>query len=184
MFRLLSGILVVLTLVLSACGAGREETIAKIKELEGRLLKDSTNAKDEVAAYNLQVAYSDFSEKFPKDPEAPEYLFKAANLSIGLGWSESAITILDKLMTLYPEDKRSAEALFYKAFVYDNQINDDAKAGEVYREFLSKYPQHEFAASAQMSIESLGKSDEDLLREFEAKLAADSNAVASADTTK
>jgi TolA-binding protein len=101
-------------------------------------------------------------------------------LSIGLGWGESAINILNKFIDIYPNHKRTPEALFYKAFVYDNQLNDDVKAGEVYREYLEKYPNHEYASSADASIKNLGKSDEDLVREFEAKMQADSTVSASA----
>lgn len=178
MLNKISSFLVVLLLVFAACGGGRDEKIAKIKELESRLLKDSTSAKDEVAAYNLQVAYTEFSEKFPEDAEAPEYLFKAANLSIGLGWGESAINILNKFIDIYPKHTKTPEALFYKAFVYDNQLNDDVKAGEMYREYLEKYPNHEYAASAEASIKNLGKTDEELVREFEARIQSDSSASA------
>ncbi len=174
MLKKLSGFFVVILLVFTACSGGRDKKITEIKDLESRLLKDSTSAKDEVAAYNLQVAYTDFSDKYPEDAEAPEYLFKAANLSIGLGWGESAINILNKFIDVYPQHANTPEAVFYKAFVYDNQLNDDVKAGEVYREYLEKYPNHEYAASADASIKNLGKSDEDLVREFEAKLNADS----------
>lgn len=166
-------------LIVAACGNGREERLAKIKDLETRLLQDSLKAKDEVAAYNLQVAYTDFAEVYPKDSLAPEYLFKAANLSMSLNWGKSAIDILDKFINIYPEHKHAAEALFYKGFVYDNQLNDDAKAGEFYREFLKKYPTHEFAASADASIRNLGKTDEELIREFE-KMNADTAATAKA----
>lgn len=172
MRKLVSGLALFTLVLLFACGAGRDEKIASIKDLESRLLKDSVSAKDEVAAYNLQVAYTDFAEDFPKDPEASEYLFKAANLSINLGWGESAINILNKFIDLYPNDKRTPEAYFYKAFVYDNQINDDVRAGEVYRTYIEKYPSHEFASAADASIKNLGKSDEDLIKEFEMMNAA------------
>lgn len=183
MQKILSAIFLSALLIFTACGEGREEKLAKIKDLEGRLLADSVKAKDEVAAYNLQVAYTDFQESFPEDELSSEYLFKAANLGINMGWGESSINILDKFILLYPDNKRTPEAYFYKGYVYDNIVNDDAKAGEVYRLFLEKYPNHAFAASADASIKALGKSDEELIREFEEmnnkadSLAGDSSAV-------
>jgi outer membrane protein assembly factor BamD (BamD/ComL family) len=166
-FKFLSILLIFSSLLLTSCGDNRDESIKKIKELESKLMKDSTKAKDEVSAYNLQVAYSQFQENFPEDPEAPEYLFKAADLSISLSWGESAIAILDEFLQFYPNHKRAAEALFYKGYVYDNQINDDVKAGEFYRAFLKKYPNNAFAPSVEASIKNLGKSDEELIKEFE-----------------
>ena len=177
--QLITGITFSGLLIIAACSGGRDEKLTKIKDLETRLLQDSLKAKDEVAAYNLQVAYTDFAERFPQDSLAPEYLFKAANLSMSLNWGKSAIDILEKFLSIYPDHKRASEALFYKGFVYDNQLNDDAKAGECYREFLKKYPTHEFASSADASIKNLGKTDEELIREFE-KMNADTAATASA----
>jgi outer membrane protein assembly factor BamD (BamD/ComL family) len=177
--KLLLTLFISFSILMASCGDSRDESIKKIKELETKLMKDSTKAKDEVSAYNLQVAYSDFQERFPEDPDAPEYLFKAADLSISLSWGESAIKILDKFLSVYPDHKRAAEALFYKGFVYDNQINDDVKAGEFYRAFLKKYPDNAFAPSVEASIKNLGKSDEELIKEFE-KMNGDS---ASKDTS-
>lgn len=169
MRNLVSVVLVFAVIMFASCGASRDEKIASIKELETRLLKDSVSAKDEVAAYNLQVVYTDFSDDFPTDPEAPEYLFKAANLSINLGWGQSAIDILNKFISTYPDHAKTPEAYFYKGYVYDNQLNDDVKAGEVYQAYIEKYPNHDFAAAAEASIKNLGKTDEELIKEFEMK---------------
>ncbi|MEZ5172048.1 MAG: tetratricopeptide repeat protein [Bacteroidia bacterium] len=174
MHRIVTAVFFSALLIMTSCGESREDKLAKIKDLEGRLLADSTKAKDEVAAYNLQVAYTDFQEKFPEDELSSEYLFKAADLGINMGWGESSIKILEKFISLYPDNKRTPEALFYIAYVYDNIENDDVKAGENYRAFLQKYPDHAFAESAQSSIQALGKSDEELIREFEEKMKADS----------
>lgn len=178
--RLSAGFLLIMSILLISCGNNRDESVAKIKELETKLLDPSGNPKDEVSAYNLQVAYDDFAEKFPEDPDAPEYLFKAANISINLSWGESAAKILNKFLEKFPNHQRSAEALFFLGFVYDNQLNDDTKAGEYYNQFLKKYPGHTFAKDAEASIRNLGKTDEELMREFE-KMNSDS---AGADTAK
>jgi TolA-binding protein len=157
-----------LVITISSCGNKREAELLKIKELETKLFADSTNVKDEVSAYNLQVAYTHFAEEFPSDPEAPEYLFKAADLGLGMAWSKSTIDFLDKIIREYPDYPKVPDAVFIKAFVYDHQLNDDVKAGEIYKEFIAKYPDHVFAKDAQASLNNLGKSDEDVIREFEA----------------
>jgi outer membrane protein assembly factor BamD (BamD/ComL family) len=176
-----SSLIVLISVLLFSCGENRDESIKKIKDLESRLLKDSINAKDEVSAYNLEIAYLDFATKFPKDPEAAEYIFKAANLDMNLNMGQKAIVNLDKFLSLYGDHAHAPEALFYKAYIYDNQLNDDAKAGEIYREFIKKYPTHAFAADAEASIRNLGKSNEELIREFE-QMNADSTKAKEADT--
>jgi TolA-binding protein len=163
----------VLTLSLTACGSNKEEALTKIKELEGKLLDSNGNPKDEASAYNLQVAYDDFSERFSEDPQASEYLFKAATISINLNWGESAVKILDKFMLKYPESPQAPEALFFLGYVHDDLINNDVKAGEYYNQFLKKYPGHTLAKDAEASIRNLGKTDEELMREFE-KMNSDS----------
>jgi outer membrane protein assembly factor BamD (BamD/ComL family) len=154
-------------ILLTSCTDARKEKIDKITSLETKLKQDSLKVRDEVAAYNLQLAYTDFASSFPKDTLAPAYLFKAANLSMSMNWGKSSVDIINKFTETYPDDKRIPEALFYKAFVYDNQLNDDAKAGECYRNFIKRFPSHAFAASAEASIKNLGKTDEELIREFE-----------------
>lgn len=154
-------------ILLTSCSDVRKEKLDKITSLESKLKQDSLKVRDEVAAYNLQLAYTDFAANFPKDTLAPSYLFKAANLTMNMNWGKSSVDIINKFTETYPEDKRVPEALFYKAFIYDNQLNDDAKAGECYRIFLKRFPTHAFASSADASIKNLGKTDEELIREFE-----------------
>lgn len=170
------GFLFVLSMFVISCGGSKDEAVNKITELEKKLLDPNGNPINEVSAYNLQVEYDDFAMNFPEEPEAPEYLFKAANISINLGWGESAVKILEKFLEKFPENAKAPEALFFLGFVYDNQINDDAKAGDYYKQFLKKYPAHTFAKDAEASIKNLGKTDEELMREFE-KINSDTSSV-------
>jgi outer membrane protein assembly factor BamD (BamD/ComL family) len=73
----------------------------------------------------------------------------------------------DDFATRFPDDPKAPEALFFLGFVYDNQINDDTKAGTYYNDFLKKYPKHVLAKDVEASIRNLGKTDEELIREFE-----------------
>jgi len=167
MHRAITAVLLGMIFCFSSCGPNRDKKIAEIKDLEAKVLKDSAGTVSGEYAYNLQMLYGDFAEKFPQDPESPEYMFKSANLSIRLGWGKSAIELLDLFLAKYPNDKHAPEAMFFKAYVYDNQVNDDAKAGEAYSAYISKYPTHAYAADAQASIKNLGKTDEELIKEFE-----------------
>jgi outer membrane protein assembly factor BamD (BamD/ComL family) len=150
-----------------ACNDSKSKSLEKIQKLEKQLLDANGNPKDEVSAYNLQVEYDDFATRFPDDPQAPEFLYKTATISINLNWGESAVKVLEKFLQLFPADKRAPEALFFLGFVYDNQINDDNKAGTYYNDFLKKYPKHVLAKDVEASIRNLGKTDEELIREFE-----------------
>ncbi len=163
---------------LVACDDSKSKSLEKIENLEKQLLDANGNPKDEVSAYNLQVEYDDYASRFPDDPKSPEFLYKTATISINLNWGESAVKVLDKFLKMYPSDKRAPEVLFFLGFVYDNQLNDDNKAGTFYNEFLKKYPQHVLAKDVEASIRNLGKSDEELIREFE-RMNRDSNSAGS-----
>jgi outer membrane protein assembly factor BamD (BamD/ComL family) len=169
--------------LISACGDNRNEAIENIKNIEKKLLDAQGIPKDDQSAYNLQVIYDDFAVRFPDDPKAPEYLFKTAEIGLNIkGGGESTVKVLEKFLTMFPNDKRAPDALFLLGYVYDNQINNDAKAKEFYTSFLKKYPKHPYGKDAEMSIKNLGKSDEELIREFE-KLNADSVNKDAAKTT-
>jgi len=44
----------------------------------------------------------------------------------------------------------------------------------LYREFLQKYPNHEFADDAELSLKNLGKTPEELLEQFQKTATGDS----------
>lgn len=164
----------VTSLCLSSCGKSREESIKKITDLEARTEKESGSPSEAQLSYDLEVLYTDFAQRFPEDSMAPAYLFKAIDRNVKMGWGDRAVKAADLFLNKYPNDRRAPDALFYKAFVYDNQLNDDVSAGTFYNEFIQKYPKHPFAPSAEASIRNLGKTDEELIREFENGLVGDS----------
>lgn len=95
-------------------------------------------------------------------PNAPEYLFHAAETSSTLHNIPRAISLYDWILQKYPTNKRASTSLFLKGFTYDNEMKDFEKAGKYYHEFLEKYPNDEYAASAKFLLDNLGKSEEEL----------------------
>jgi hypothetical protein len=54
-------------------------------------------------------------------------------------------------------------------YIHENYFQELGKAKAIYEQFLQRYPDHDFADDAQISIENLGKSPEELIRIFEEK---------------
>ena len=159
--------------ILSGCGNNKKtELTAKIEALEQILFSGSQMFNDS-AAQAVVNAYSDFAESFPEDTLSPEYLFKAGEVSLGLNQPSEAMKYYKKVFDQYPNFKRSSYSLFLQAYVLDNYLNDDNQAGEIYKIFIQKYPDHPMVKDAEFSIRNLGKSDEELIKEFEAKQAAE-----------
>jgi outer membrane protein assembly factor BamD (BamD/ComL family) len=144
----------------------RDSTADKISAIEKALFNESgVYSQDTVRL--LMDLYVRYADSLPQDEKSAEYLFKAADLSMYFSEPGRTIWLLDRLMTRYPEHEKAAMSLFLKAFVYDTRFEDTASARHFYRQFIDQYPNHEFAGEAEAAIRNLGKTPEDLIREFE-----------------
>ena len=152
------------------CGTGGSEsgslTPQKIATLEAKLFgqEEDYNAKDALELMHLYVRYSD---SLPSDSLAPIYLFKAADISMFQQEGGQTIAILDRILAKYPQHELAAMSLFLKAFTFDTRLNDTASARVYYKQFVNKYPDEEFTDDAINALKNLGKTPEELVREFE-----------------
>ena len=145
----------------------RETMQSQIDSMEARL---HARPEMEYATANATVSlYADFARNFPDDPKTPEYLFKAGEISSSMQQGKQAIDYFSTVYNKYPGYDKSAYALFLQGFIYESQLNDTAKARTVYEEVIRKYPEHKLAEDAKASIDNLGKSPEELIKEFEKK---------------
>jgi len=162
------------TLILFSCenqpGDSKEEekvTAEQITRLEDELFSDTSKQINSRPMLELVKLYERFADANPDDPRSPEYLFKAADLSMNLRRSRKTLELFDKLIERYPYDVNTPTAWFLKGFVLEDQLKDYEEARKVYEEFLEKYPDSDFADDAEMSLRNLGKTPEELIREFE-----------------
>lgn len=102
---------------------------------------------------------------YPKSEKAPDAQFYIASIyNNDLHDYENAIKEYRNLVDMFPENPNAPKALFLIGFIYNNQLNQLEKAKAAYEEFLEKYPNHELAQSAQIEIQILGKSPEELIQ--------------------
>jgi tetratricopeptide (TPR) repeat protein len=148
----------------------------EIAKMEAELR--SSPKVDSNAVTGLLSAYQNFASKYAKDSLAPEYLYKAAGLAVGFNRGTQAIDLYESIIQNYPDYKKVPECYFMEAFAYENVIGNLGKASEYYNKFLSKYPDHALAKDATAAIKYLGKSPEEMVRDFE-KMNADSTGTAS-----
>jgi tetratricopeptide (TPR) repeat protein len=137
-----------------------------IKERESVLNQDST-AIDPYKAKELMDAYIVFADNFSQYKNADEYLFKAGEVAMGLNMTAESIKCFDRVYNEFPDYERKPYSLFLKAFVLENQAGNFEEATKAYNLFLENYPAHEMADDAEYSIKNMGKSPEELIREFE-----------------
>ena len=147
----------------------KEQILDRIENLENEIYKDNTASFNKKQAYTLIDSYKEFSEKYPKETKTPYFLFKAGELSMTMNLGSQAVVFFNQIENKYPEHQKYPLSIFYQAFVFENNLNNLKKAKEYYELFLKKYPKHELADDAEMSLKNLGKSPEEIIRSFEEK---------------
>ena len=141
--------------------------VAEIKKREKAFKSEETVTKEN--AVLLIEAYVAYSERFNNREYADEYLFKAGEIAMGQEMTVDAIRYLTCLYDEFPRYDKRAYGLFLLGFVQENLSGNLDEAKRVYELFLTEFPNHEMADDAKASIENLGKSPEEIIREFERK---------------
>lgn len=174
--------LMMLIMTIIACTSPQQKLNDEIAEKEKTLYSDSSMTPDAAKAKEVIRLYVKYADEFPEDTSSASYLFKAGDISSKINEIHQAIELFGRLIQKYPDHRNAPYALFLQGFIYENQAGDPLKARPYYETFLKTYPDHPIAGDVSFSLENLGKSPEELIREFENKLqqqdtlAADSNA--------
>jgi len=156
----------VLVFVLVLVGCNSNDPAKRIEKLEEQAFATEGAINPEVAN-DLVSAYCDFADANPDDAMAPEYLFKAVDVSMNLNEPQRTIYIIDKLLNNYPDYPRTQAALFVKGFIFETRYENYDMAKKIYEQYLVMYPDGEFAESCRASIENLGLTPEELVKKFE-----------------
>lgn len=157
--------------IIASCQSPRQETLEKINEMESVAFSESGLINAEYVDELIQ-AYQEFANDFPEDSLAPDYLFKAGDVAMHTNRSNKAILLYERIINEYSNYRKAPEALFLKGYVFENNLGRLDKAEEIYREFLEKYPENEFADDAEVSLKYLGKTPEELIEIFQKENAA------------
>lgn len=105
----------------------------------------------------------------PTDPDkSAEILLRAAALAKAAGKSARAVELYQRVHSEMPKHPKAPMALFMTGFIYENDLGNLEKAKSVYEQFLQEYPaDQDFADDASNALKLLGKSPEEIVREFE-----------------
>ncbi|NOR87002.1 MAG: tetratricopeptide repeat protein [Bacteroidales bacterium] len=162
-------VFIIITVFASCKLSEQEEKSNNIHIMESQLFEEKKGVIDKKEAANMIHAYLQYVDAYPSDSLSATYLFKAADVSINAFHSDQSIMLFNRVIAEYPNYEKTPQALFLKAFTYENYLLklDSAKAN--YELFLEKYPQHPFANDAKISVQNLGKSPEDIIRAFNAE---------------
>jgi tetratricopeptide (TPR) repeat protein len=158
-----------------ACGDGsntdkmpKEERLALIREMESTAYAQSGEINT-TSILTLSKLYAQYADENPEDQLSAGFLFKAGDICMGMEKSELAIQHYNSIIDRYPDYEKVPYCYFLKGFIYENNVKDLEKAKMSYELFIEKYPNHDMTEAAEFSLRNLGKSPEDLIREFESK---------------
>ncbi|HXH18589.1 MAG TPA: tetratricopeptide repeat protein [Chitinophagales bacterium] len=148
--------------------SSEEKSLEEVKKAEAALYGDDKSFKfEESKAREVITSYDDFVAKYPKSKHAPEILLKSADLHRALKDYEVALRIYERIEKEYPDYEKMPQVIFLQGFVNENELYRLEKAKERYEFFLSKYPDHELADDVKFSLQNLGKSPEEIIKQFE-----------------
>ena len=160
-------LLLLLAFAIVSCTPQIKKDAARIKVAEDELYDVDEGFVDRGKALALVDMYESYADTYPDDSLSVEYLFNGAEICLNLGEGQRSIDLYDRVILEYPDFAKVPESLFLKGYVYENYLGDLEQARIIYSLFLEKYPDNEFADDAAISIQNLGKSPEELIKQFE-----------------
>jgi len=164
---------------LQACGSesgkaakDKDKLREDITALEERLREQqNTLDLDTASAITLLEKVDTYHERYPQDSLTPHLLYRNADLSRGIGKPEEAISTWNTLIREYREFPKLPEAMFFRAFTADNDLQDKEMAEKYYEAFIRAYPDHPMKTDAKALLDVLksGKSPDEIIEEFQKK---------------
>ncbi len=172
-------LLMIISLFLASCG-NEEKPVEEVKTIDPKSALQSSIAElekkmhsnpqiDKVLAGQALQMYFEYATNYPKDSITPDYYFKSGEIATAIQQYPQAYANYQIICETYPKYKLIEESYFLQASVLDNYLNDDEKAKVVYEQLLAKFPEGRYAADAKAAINNLGKSDAELIKEFQKK---------------
>ncbi|MFN0173345.1 MAG: tetratricopeptide repeat protein [Saprospiraceae bacterium] len=161
--------LALLSIVFSACQTDPVKSLQdKLQNLDKEM--GGSNVTDKAKASEFIKTSEELAvlvEKSNPD-QYVDVLLKAAGLAKTVEQPQKAIELYSKISDGLPQHKKAPTALFMIGFVQENDLADLEKAKATYELFLQKYPNDpDFADDAQNAIKLLGKSPDEIIKEFE-----------------
>lgn len=146
-----------------------ENEKAEIIALEDTLIKMGANPDAKSYSMKLLIKTVEFANNYPKDEQAPYFLFMASRSANGLGQYNKSIEIINRIILNYSNYDRLVEVYFMKAFTYDEDLNQTAEAKKVYVEIMEKFPDDPLAKEAKILLENLYLSDEEIIKKYQSQ---------------
>ena len=153
-----------LTLGLFACGESRKKiTLEEVREAQS-ILFNKNGSLNEKEAPKVAEKFCRYVKQNPNDTSAVKWLFHAMEINVLLKDADKSEKLCNQLLKQYPQSKWAPQALLtLGSFVYNDQLNDTAKAHVAFQRLIDEYPDSDLVDDAQKSIEYLGLSPDEIM---------------------
>lgn len=155
-------------MLLCACKSEKEKLIDQIKSNEKTLKSDTTGVMHYEKAEEMVKQYEDYVARFPDDSLSAKFLFKAADVSAHSHNIAHAIELYKDLIQKYPQSKLVPQSWFFIGFLNENELKNINEARKAYTTLIEKFPDYEQIKTVQWLLNNLGRSDAEIVRQFEA----------------
>lgn len=142
---------------------------ATIDSLRSRIYDESANRYNAEVSNEFIATCEMYGLMLPNDEKSPDLLYEAARTAGYIRSFPKAVELYEWVYSSYPDYDKASQAIFMMAFTYDNEMRNVTKAKTLYEEFLKKYPTDDFADDAQVLLQNLGKSEEEILKNLQKK---------------
>ncbi|MEO8149035.1 MAG: hypothetical protein ABI723_15420 [Bacteroidia bacterium] len=153
---------------MAACKSEKQKLTDRIASVEKELRNDTTGVMNYKKAAEVIKLYEDFAARFPEDSMSAKYLFNAADVSAHSHNVLHSVELYKKVIEKYPQSKYVPQCWFFIGFLNENELKNIAEAHKAYTTLLEKFPNYEQKETVQWLLKNLGKSDEELVKQFEA----------------
>ena len=144
-------------------------SLAEAKRMDSILMRQ--NEVDPPSANKAIKAFTDYAYYCQNDSLSPVFLIKSAQVARTINNHQQAKVVLDACIENYPKFRDRPAALFLLAQLYDEDthLNNETEARRIYEQIITEYPKSDWAVSAKGAIKFLGKTDEEIIKEFQRK---------------
>lgn len=145
--------------------------LSPIQERMDTMLFQMTNLETGQIRFPVANTYLNSAEVYaaiaPQAAETPGLLYKGGEIARLIGMFDRALDLYEWVEEKYPNYSNASKALFMRAFTLEEDLKRTEDARALYQLFLQKYPEDDFADDAQILLDNLGKTEEEILQQFQ-----------------
>ncbi len=143
---------------------------AYIKEMAEKVFENPDKfGINKLSAQKYVDACEAYAIGYPKEKNAPLYLYRAAEMARTLKTYPKALSIFDWIEEKYPNYEKTPTTVFLKGFMLENELNNKEAAREVYNRFLSNYPDNDLVDDVKFLLDNIDKTDEEIMKMIDDK---------------